>query len=255
MSSVLKDKHGNKLAKGDAVRFHSSRGSVMKATVTTGHKLGDMTEVVIGQDPFPTLVAHRQLEAVGANGRIKMPTTSAPSARDLRRKCRNLGIEGWEEMSRQEMTTAIKEHKGDAPAAPRKKKAAAAKKTAPAKKATTKKAAPAKKASKSTKKTTKRSAPRPPASVDTPNPYRPGTNLFHVTEALMKGGKRSALVKALKGKMKFAPRVQAEKDFDVESEIDKRLKVIAYELANKHSFSRVQEGRGPDSFIKVTPPA
>lgn len=251
MTSVLVDMHGNKLVKDQDVRFHSKRGSVMRGVLTTGSRLGEMTEVLIGKDPFPTLVPHQQLEAVGANGRKKaMTTRSAPTAKELRRSAKNLGISGWEEMTRDELAAAIDESgEADTPA-PRKArtKPAAAKKTAPAKKATK---PAAKKATKSTKKT---AAPRPPAAVDTPNPYRPGTNLFHVTEALMKGGKRSTLVKQLKSKMKFAPRVQAEADFDVDSEIDKRLKVIAYELANKHGFSRKQEGRGPDSFIQVTAP-
>jgi hypothetical protein len=279
--TVLTDMHGNRLRSGDQVRFHSSRGSVMKAEVGAGKLLGVMTEVVIGKDPFPTMVDHRQLEAVGANGRMTMPrsasASTAPSARELRRQAKNLRISGWEEMTREELADAIAEHGGAdsngeaaAPARARKATKRTAKRTsrrensdgddsdgdAPAKRT-------ARKATKATKKRTAKkapaakkrtAAPRPPANVDTPNPYRPGTNLYYVTEALMRGGKRSALVRLLKPKLKFSPRVQSEADWDVDAEIDKRLKVIAYELANKHGFSRVQEGRGVDAFIKATPP-
>jgi hypothetical protein len=243
----------------------------MKAVVDDGKLLGVMTSVVIGQDPFPTMVDHRQLTAVGSNGRNKMPRSAPatePSAKDLRRQAKNLRIEGWEEMGREELTAAIAEQSDNGDAAP----APALKATKTAKKSTKRTrterrerniegSTAAKKTARKSTKTVKKApakkragAPRPPADVDTPNPYRPGTNLYFVTEALMKGGKRSALVKQLKSKMKFAPRVQSESDFDVEQEIDKRLKVIAYELANKHGFSRVQEGRGPESFIKVTAP-
>jgi len=272
MSTVRKlvDKNGTPLAAGDQVRFHSSRGSVMKAVVESSSRFGVMAEIRIGQDPFPTMVDHRQLVAV-KRGRNDMPTRSAPatSAKELRRTAKSLRIEGWEEMSREELAEAIAENgtNGDseveAPPARRARKATkATAKKAPRKStrtatATTRtaKKAPAKKAAAKKAAGAKKAAPRPPADPDTQNPFRPSTNLWYLAEALIKGGKRSTLVKQLRPKLKFAPRVQKEKDFDVDFEIDKRLKVVSYVLAKDYGFERILEGRGVDSFIQATPPA
>lgn len=199
----------------------------------------------------------------------KTATAVAPTAKELRRKAKNLDVRNWEEMDREQLAAAIAEKESseeseEAPARRTRKatatkatttktKAAASKpaKTAPASKKATK-AAPAK----ATATKGKKAAPRPAAAADTgPNPFRAGTNLWHFTEALMVGGKRSALVKKLLPKVTYNPRVQEEADFDAEAETDRRLKVIGYILKNQHGWEYQHEGRGPDAFIKATPPA
>lgn len=213
--------------------------------------------------------------------------TAEPSAKELRRQAKTLGVRNWEEMSREELAEAIadaqssedeeettarpaktsrkttkasKRAKATEEAAEEPEEAAPARKSTKAK-STAKSAAAARKATKAApakaaKKGGKRAAPTPSTNgSEGPNPFRPNTNLWHFTEALMVGGKRSALVKKLLPKVKYNPRVQSDDDFDKEAETDRRLKVIGYILKNQHGWDYEHEGRGPDAYIKATPPA
>ena len=252
----------------------------MRGIVESDHNLGHMISVRFPGDPFPSNVDNRQIQLTDKENSKHMATKTkdAPSPKELRRQAKNLGVANWEEMDRDELAAAVAAadsngngDDGDTPTKAKKSKSStkAAKGTGKAKKAAaepdekpvkakkstraTEAPAKAKKGSKGSKKT--REAPRPAATeADGPNPFRAGTNLWHITEALMKGGKRSTLVKQLKPKLKFAPRVQSEADFDVDAEIDRRLKVIGYILKKDHGFEYSHEGRGPDAVIKVTPP-
>lgn len=188
--------------------------------------------------------------------RSKMATKTAankPSAKELRSAAKELGIEGWEDMGRKELTDAVTAARngseGNAPeAAPE-----ATKSTQTSKKSSTTKAAASKRAPKKSapKKATGRANPDP----NDPIPFRPGTNLYHIAKALMEGGKRSSLVKQLKPKLEFNPRKQSASDFNVDEEIDRRLKVIGYILRNQHGWVYEHEGRGPDAKIHVYPPS
>lgn len=212
--------------------------------------------------------------------------TAEPSAKELRRTAKTLGVRNWEEMSKEELAEAIadaqssedeetavpakaskkatkasKRAKATEEAAEEPEEAAPARKSTKSAKATSKSAAAARKANKpapakASKKGSKRAAPTPSDNgSEGPNPFRPNTNLWHFTEALMVGGKRSALVKKLLPKVKYNPRVQSDDDFDKEAETDRRLKVIGYILKNQHGWEYEHEGRGPDAYIKATPPA
>jgi hypothetical protein len=88
----------------------------------------------------------------------------------------------------------------------------------------------------------------------TDNPFRPGTNIWYITEELLKGGKRSTMVKRLKDKLEFTPRVRKSKDFDLDAEIDRRLRIFGYALKNEHGYSYVLRGRGKDAYLRVYPP-
>lgn len=224
-----------------------------------------MVEVTISNDPFTVYVDHRQLERKGRMPRATaVADAPAVTSKELRRKAKNLNVRNWEEMDRDQLAEAIAEAEGDGEAAPVRKTRAAKATKAPAKAA----AEPAKAASKSAratkaapaKKTTAKKAPAKAAKAkesserEGPNPFRPGTNLHLITEALMKGGKRSALVKRLVDKLEYNPRVQDTDSFDREAETDRRLKVVGYILRNQHGFSYEHDGRGPDAFIKATPP-
>lgn len=165
------------------------------------------------------------------------------TAKELRKEAKRMGIKGWEEMGREELKAAISSQNGESTGKTKKaKKASKAKAETPAKK--TKSA----KAKKGKAKATKS------ASSNGSNPFRAGTNLWHITEALMQGGKRSELVRKLRSKLEYNPRVQAEDDFDVDAETDRRLKVVGYILKNSHGWTYEHEGRGTDAHIKVTPP-
>jgi len=227
----------------------------MSGVTTQDGIIGSRIEILIDGDPFPVMVARNQVTAQGGSETTMTTTTRQPTAKELRRQAKNAGIEGYMEMSREELIEALETvEDGEEAAASRTTTRRAANGTgrakrtkpaeAPAKatKATAKKAAPAKAAAKSSEK------------ADGPNPFRSGTNLWHITEALMRGGKRSDLVSKLRNKLSFNPRVKSAEDFDTDLEIDRRLKVIAYLLKNQHGWEMQHDGRGSDAFIKVTPP-
>lgn len=86
-----------------------------------------------------------------------------------------------------------------------------------------------------------------------PNPFRHGSNIWHITEALLKGGKRQTLINRLKTKIEFSEQVTSKDGFDLEEEIDKRLRVFGYTLRNEHGFGYVMVGRGREAWIQVFP--
>lgn len=168
-----------------------------------------------------------------------MPT--ALTAKAMRTKARELGIEGWEDMDKDELSTALVEAEGSVPAKP--------KKAAPAKKAAAAKKAPAKAAAKAAAK----KAPVAESDPDDPNPFRPGSNLHLMVKELMRGGKRSAMVTRLRGKIDLKPRARSGSDFDLDEEIDYRLVRVCQVLTNDHGFTIEKDGRGKDQFVKAVP--
>lgn len=288
------DRQGHALEEGKEVKFHSTSGNVLQAVVEEDHNMGRMVSIRVGQDPFPTYVDHRQLE-------VKRVPTSTPSAKELRRKARNLRIDGWEEMDRRELATAVKAAEADDETEDdesedddeseasedtteddeddpdeddpddedEKEEAVPAKRTASKKRGVSKRrasSAPSKRAPRSTKKSaskrpakaakaTTKKAPRPPVEYEGPNPFRAGSNNWHITQALLKGGKASTLAKSLLTKLNYNPRKQKPKDFDAQAETEYRLMRIGYILRDDHGFDYQREGRGSDAFIKVVPPS
>lgn len=214
------------------------------------------------------------------------------SAKELRRQARELNIEGWEELSLHDLRQAVadaqdggsKPAKKAAPAkrppsksvrtagkpaaaepededdedsddeedeleeAPAPKRGRAAAKKAPAKKAPAKKAPPAKAKSKS------KDDEEAEVANENGNPFKPGSNIFEITEALIKGGKRSTLIKQLKRKIDLKPRTERD-DWDEEAELDRRLLIIGQILRRDHSFNVVIDGRGREGTIQAEPPA
>lgn len=189
----------------DRITYYPSKGKPREGTIAPGFVTEDKVKVLLDGDPFPVDVPKSQTSAcqkdsdpigsipkvpkVGSKktkkGKKKTMTTDSkpkPSGKELRNQAKALGIEGWEDMGRKELSKAIKKAGKSSKAvkpeptpeveekpvakpkkAPAKKaapKKAAAKPAAPAKK-TTKKAAPAKtKAKVPVKKSTaKKSAP------------------------------------------------------------------------------------------------
>lgn len=240
----------------------------MKVIVESDHILGRMVNARVEGDPFPCYLDHRQLEITG-----EIREMARKSARELRKQAKSLGIEGYLDMDIEELEASIAATgEGDVATEERTTKSKAGKDTTKSKKTKVKKAkvaeaeveeeaeeeekpAKSKKAKKAAKSADKPENKAKAPSPEGPNPFRPGTNLWYVTEALMKGGKRSKLVDKLvnSGKLEFNPRKKAD-GFEERKEIDRRLKVVGYILRDKHGFTYESEGRGEDAFIKATPP-
>lgn len=191
-------------------------------------------------------------------------TTNEPTNRELRIQCKDAGIEGWQTMDRSEMERALKTTTTAAKSAAKDKETTVSKPKAPAKKAagkTAKKAAPAKtKAPAKGKATAKKAAPKatPKAaakSTNPNNPFREGTNMWFLTESLLKGGKRSAQVTKLRKKVDVTPRDGSKlSGAELDAQIDRRLQICAQILERDHGFTKEKEGRGSDATLKVTPP-
>lgn len=164
-------------------------------------------------------------------------TGTGPSPKELRRQAKALRISGWEDMDRAELKRAIKKA-GAKPGEATKAKAD---------KASSKKAP-------KTKTKSKPSKSDDDDEDDGPNPFRAGTNLFHITEELMKGGKRSSMVKRLKKKIELKPR-KNKKDFDVDEQLDRRVLIVGQILRNDHNFEVTREGRGTEATIVAVPPS
>jgi hypothetical protein len=236
--------------------------------------VNNLIEVRVASDPFPTMVNQDQVESTEKRSTKKMPTTKAPTAKELRSKAKALEIEGWEDMDRDELLEAIdaadeeaededegtdedtdeEEEDEDEEPAPRARKSTA--KKAPAKKAAAAKKAPAKKAD-AAKKAPAKKAARRVADEDEqegPNPYREGSNLWHMCQELMKGGKRSSMVTRLQRKIDLKPSKRGGRSYDVEGEIDYRLVRVCQDLTNNHGFIIEKEGRGPEQKVKAIPP-
>lgn len=172
-----------------------------------------------------------------------MPTDTKPSPRELRRQAKALKIRGWEDMSTKQLAKAVEAKGGEVPTQSTKTKSSTKAKSN----------GKADKPAKSTK--TKSKAKDDDAEIaENGNPFKEGTNLWYITEQLIKGGKRSDMVRRLKKQIELRPRTNAD-DFDLDYEMDRRVLIIGQLLRNKHGFDVEREGRGPDAEIVATPPS
>lgn len=242
-------------------------------TVVNDHRLGAFVDVLLDGDPFDTYLAYDRIEVTAADdldnpmiaavarrrGPVfrqvqaeettmttrrsnegtmgtKTKSKSKSNVRELRREAKALGVRGYLDMDPDELAEAVA------------KKQAKANKGSKSSKGADK----AKKGGKSTKKA--KSGGDEAAEVhENGNPFKSGTMLFFVTEELLKGGKRSDMVKRLKKKIEVKPR--DGRDIDEDYEIDRRVLITAQNLENHHGFTKEREGRGRDAKIKVTAPS
>lgn len=189
-------------------------------------------------------------------------TTNEPTNRELRVQCKEANIEGWQTMDRSEMERALKTTGAAETSAAKDKEKPVSKPKAPAKKAAAKTTkatkATAKKAAAKGKSTAKKAAAKPaePRQVaKNGNPFREGTNMWFLTESLLKGGKRSKQVAALRKKVDVTPRDGSTlKGEELDAQIDRRLQICAQILEREHGFEKVKEGRGSDATLKVVAP-
>jgi len=212
-----------------------------------------------------------------------MPTATKPTVKSLRAAAKAADVDGWEEMDREELEEALAElaededtddedvddevdededdadeeddeDEEDEEPAPksssRMSKAKAAAKRTSVKKSPAQKTAAAKK-----KAPVKKAAAK---VQDEPNengnPYRKDSNLWHITEALMKGGKRSVMVTRLLKKIDLKPRVKGGKDYDEAAELDYRIVRACQDLKNSYGFVIEREGRGAEQKVKAIAP-
>lgn len=265
------DSDGQVLTQGETVTYKPSKGTTtIKAVLISSHRVGDMVEIKIANDPFTSWVECISLTSTTKRREHnKMPTKTAKA---LRSEARKLGIDGWEDMDRDELQEAINlalededsdtdedtetdedtddEEETERPA----KKSKSSSKKAPAKKSSASKKAAAKKAPASKKAASKKAVDEDEEGESGPNPFREGSNLFLFTEALMKGGKRSAMVTKLERKVDLKPRKRGGRDYDPAAEIDYRLVRVCQLLQNEHGFVIEKEGRGTEQKVKAIPP-
>lgn len=263
----MKRKEATQLKAGDRVKFKPiAGGSKRLGTVESDGRLGKMVSVQLDGDPFPIYAEHTQIERTkhaqpeGKNQMTTKTNSNAPTTRELRVQAKQAGVEGWDTMEREELERAVKATSASEKATTAAKSKPAAKAKSTAKKAASKakataKKAPAKKAAAKKAASTKAKATKAPKS-DKPtnpnNPWREGTNMWHITEALLVGGKRSAMVKKLRKKVDVTPRDGRE--IDTDAEIDRRMLICAQLLVRDNGFTKEKEGRGADATLKVTPP-
>lgn len=240
-----------KLVTGQRVKVRTERGSKFPAKVVDFRNISSRVaevEVLIDGDPFPVTVGLTDIETEETH---TMATKTARTARELRDAAKDLGIKGYSGMSKAELLEAVETAEAaDGSATSEASEEEAPKKTKK-RKSSSKKSSKSKASSK--KSSSKKKAAKKASESEGPNPFREGTNLYHITEALMKGGKRQTLINKLKGKLEFNPRTKSDEEFDTEEEIDRRLKAVSYILEKDHGFTREHEGRGREATIKCTP--
>lgn len=227
--------------------------------MSTSVILGRMVDVTLDGDPYSSYLEFDRLEKI-TNNREKvstdMPTATQPTAREVRREAKALRIPGWQDMSYEELVEAVNAASNGSTSTSRTAKAkASAGRTTAKKSAATKSNAATTKAVKD-KKTAKASAKRPAGvePAENGNPFRQGTNLWHITEELISGGKRSDMVRRLKRKIELKPRTKSDAEFDLDAELDRRVLIVGQLLKNDHGFTVEREGRGEDSTIVATAP-
>jgi hypothetical protein len=237
-----------------------------------------LVEVILDGDPFAVSVRTNQIEhytedsdntneseetenmaTATAN---KSGTASKPNGKQLRQKAAGLNIPEWETMSLADLRAAVleaeKNAKSDgAPAEKSRSTRSTSKSTgtkASSTKATSSKSTGTKASSSKAAAAADEDEADEPTVAENGNPYKEGTNLWHFTEELLKGGKRSAMVKRLAKKVNLRP-TKASDDFDEAYELDRRLLITGQGL-RKLNWDVVKEGRDRESgTIQATPPA
>jgi hypothetical protein len=219
-------------------------------------------EVKLSGDPYTVCVYQKQIQHTTSPTETERMVATMPearlSAKELRREAKTLEIADWESLPLADLRKAVNDAQGTSDNGHATAKKAPAKRgprKATTEKATAAKAAPAKKAP-AKKAPAKKAAPEAEEFTgnENGNPFKPGSNIYEITEALIKGGKRTALVKSLKRKIDLKPRTQRD-DWNEDYEIDRRLLIIAQLLERDHGYNKVLDGRGPDAFIQVEPAA
>lgn len=241
----------------------------MKGRIT-GPGIGQLIEITLGSDPFPVNVPFQQVTLLTKKGKASkemVRTEERPSRKELRKQADALGIDGWAEMSTDELVAAIAEADTDdnepAPKAKKKKgkKGKIVNKKAP--RGHTKNDEPEDEPAKPAKAAKVAKAPAAPAAPsgrriepdETGNPFRKGSNLYLITVELIKGGKRMSMIDRLNKKIDLHPWAKKAKDLNPVFEMDKRMLLTKNLLLKEYGFTFETSGRGPENgTIKAFPP-
>ena len=222
---------------GDAVRFKPEQGRSRKGVVVEKAPLPGQWSVRLEGDPFDTYLLAEQLEK----------DDSQYSVAELRKLAQQFSIEGYEELSTEELRAAVAQAQGE-DNMPTKAKS----KAKPTGKA---KAAP--KAAKP-KAATKVGARAKVTGVQTSsngnNPYREGTQRWHYAEALLKGGKLKDIVDRVRPHVKINPAPQNDTPAYRDGSLAGRASVIARDMATL-GFDVEIDGRGAEAVFTVKAPA
>lgn len=259
----------------------------------------DIVLIQLAGDPFAVCVYTKQIRPTTEKENKMSPsaTKEKPKAKDLRRKAKALGVDGWEDMSLDELIAAVDkaeakdakksgkkstkkaaapvvdedddededdededdedddddEDEDEAPAKSKRssKKSAAAKKSTSKSKASKSKDKASSKSGKKSGKSSKKAAAKPEREVaENGNPYAEGTNLWHMAEALIEGGKVKTLVKKLRKKVQINARTRDYDEDSLNAELQRRLIIVSQHLRNDFGFEMEKEGRGWDAVIR-----
>lgn len=276
---------------GTEIRYQARTKKIRKGVVTKP-LMGQMIQVELEGDPFPVWVDVSQIKGCkkGSDGvksdmrksevkkeKRKMPKTKTAT---LRKKAKELGVEGWDEMGRDELEKAVKSSNGSSNKPKKSSSKKSTSKKAPAKKKSSQKKSTSKKSTTAKKKTgTKKASGRPKktrkgkqvgattkgakipkavrvkkADVETHNPYREGSNLHEITPLLVKGGIRNDLARDLKKQIGSLNPYRNDKRSMKLDDYDKRIMLCAQDLRDEHGFTIVRGGRGMSGFIQALPP-
>lgn len=254
-----------RFAKGEDVIFRARTGRKMPAKVVSPKISKGQIEVNIAGDPYPVLVKANQLQKVREG---TMAESTGAAIRKLSKRAKLLGIRGYQNMDEKELRRAVKreEDSYDDIAKPSKSSKSKSKpsKTKPKAKATkpakaekpkaTKKATNGTAKKTSGKKVSKEKAKVAPKTAGDPaNPFRHGSNSWKMAEELLKGGKRSDMIKRLKKSMPLHP-WSKDKEEEPTKAINKRILLTAAAMERDHGFKIKSEGRGTSGTIKAIPP-
>lgn len=251
------DSKGERLKTGDTVSYTSGhKRTKMVGKVADETPAGECIKVLIGNDPFPVYVSYKQLSKTAykdneeSERSEEMAVATKPSAKELRKQAKSLGIEGYEDLTLKELQAAVTE--AETEAEPEEEVAPARKKKSKKGKAKTNGQATKAKSSKKAKKAAKEEPAEEPARASRGNPYRPGSNLWHVVEELKTGGTRDEIAKRIMPKVKLYPRVQSGRAYERHI-VHSRIMSTARAL-KKLGWTIKREGRGDEATFTAVPP-
>lgn len=244
--------------KGEEIVFASRSGRRFKAKIAEPKPIRGKVAILLEGDPYPVMV---NIAQVLKGDDMPTATQRGPESRQLAKKARMLSIPGYQTMTMPQLRKAVEEAEN-----PRKREATTTRKTVskktgavkvvarkprPVKKAT-KQRTPAKVAKKATAAPKKATA-KHKASPNGSNPFRVGSNVWKMAEELLRGGKRSDMIKRLKKTMPLHP-WSKDKEENPDRAIDKRLLLTAADLQKTYGYKIVREGRGAAGTIVAMPP-
>lgn len=255
-----------KLELGDEVLFQPAAGNPRKGKVLKSSKLEGTMLVFLDGDPFATALKIKQLQKIKdpvtynqqTKNSVPEGETMATSFKELRKEAKQQGIEGFEEMDKDELKAAlsalVEEEEQEVPVATAKKGKKKSKKVV-AEVATTKVKKSKKAASSNGSKPKAEATAKMRAAAPTKNnPFRQGSNSYLIVERLKKGGSREAMINDIMPQLALRPTKNvSNSDTDTITVRGRIMKALTV-LEKEYNWKVRKDGRGDDAFLKATPP-